>query len=311
MNQSVSRHFDLSHFSLLQISGNDAFEFLHGQITGDLQQLKLHGRLFSAWCLPNGRVICTFIIFTRDDSYFLVLPSMLKDKIVKRLSMFILRAQVTLKDVTDDYALMGLAGHDIEKTLVLSATDKLPGTGSMIQSEHFSCIVLWDKIPRYILAIKIEHIAGLLDRITASSTSGERTGWSLLDIEAGLPWITNSTSELFLPQMLNIDQIHGLSFQKGCYPGQEVIARLHYRGQLKRKMYLGSGQAGITPGAGDRLVHKNSGAVAGDVIDAELHPSGSFRLLAVVETQYVDSDELCLEAAVDISVKLQPITYPA
>lgn len=311
MNHSGSRYFDLSHFSLLRISGNDAFAFLHGQITGDLNHLKLHGWLFSAWCLPNGRVICTFIIFARDDSLFLILPSMLKDKIIKRLSMFILRSQVTLKDVTDDYALMGLAGNDIEKILMQTATHEPPVTGSMIQSEYFSCLELWDKSPRYILAIKIENVAELLGGITATSTAGERIGWSLLDIEAGMPWIINSTSELFLPQMLNIDQMHGLSYQKGCYPGQEVIARLHYRGQLKKKMYLGSGNAGITPGAGDRLVHKDSGVVAGDVIDAELQPAGGFGLLAVTETQYADSDDLCLEGATDISVKLQPITYPA
>ncbi|OGT64954.1 MAG: hypothetical protein A3I13_05885 [Gammaproteobacteria bacterium RIFCSPLOWO2_02_FULL_47_50] len=311
MNHSGSRYFDLSHFSMLQISGNDAFEFLHGQVTGDLNQLKLHGWLFSAWCLPNGRVICTFIIFTRDDSLFLILPSMLKDKIIGRLSMFIMRSHVTLKDVSDDYTLMGLEGNDIEKILMQTTTHEPFVTGSMIQSEYFSCLKLWDKTPRYILAIKMENVAELPGGITATSTAGERAGWSLLDIEAGMPWIINSTSETFLPQMLNIDQMHGLSYQKGCYPGQEVIARLHYRGQLKKKMYLGSGNAGIIPGAGDRLVHKDSGAVAGDVIDAERYPAGGFRLLAVVEIQSADSEDLCLEGATDISARLQPITYPA
>jgi len=311
MHQSNAKYFDLSHFSLLQVSGNDAFDFLHGQITGDLHQLELHGWIFSAWCLPNGRVLCTFIIFAGEDSLFLILPAMLKEKIFGRLSKFILRSQVTLKDVTDDYALIGLTGEEIEKLLMQTATQDPPVTGNMIQSEYFSCLKLWDKTPRYILISKMDHVEGLLDNITTAYKMGERTGWSLLDIEAGMPWIINSTSESFLPQMLNIDQMHGLSYQKGCYPGQEVIARLHYRGQLKKKMYLGSGHAGFTPGAGDRLVHKESGAVAGDVINAESDPADGFRLLTVVDTQSADSNDLCLEGATDISVKLQPITYPA
>ena len=311
MIHSGPGYFDLSHYSLLQISGPDAFGFLHAQITGDLNQLKLHGWLFSAWCQPNGRVICTFIIFARDDNLYLILPSMLKDTVMRRLSMYILRSKVTLQDVTDDYVLMGLAGTDIEKILMQTVTQVPPVTGNMIQSEYFSCLKLWDKTPRYILINTIEHVEGLLDNITTSFHSGKRSGWSLLDIEAGIPWIINSTSESFLPQMLNIDQMHGLSYQKGCYPGQEIIARLHYRGQLKKKMYLGSGNADFTPGAGDRLIHQDSGAVAGDVIDAELHPAGGFRMLAVVETQSAESNNLCLEGATNISIKLQHITYPA
>jgi len=309
MNHSASRYFDLSHFSILEVSGNDAFDFLHGQIAADLNQLKSHGSLFSAWCLPNGRVICTFIIFARDDSFFLVLPSMLKDKIIKRLSMFILRSQVTLNDVSDDYVLTGLSGDEIEKMLQENVASGQKATGNMLQSEFYSALKLPGKIPRYILISKTENVESLMIKITATCKTAQRADWSLLDIEAGIPWIINVTSEAFLPQMLNLDQMHGLSYQKGCYPGQEVIARLHYRGQLKKMMYLGTGKADITPGAGDRLIDRKSGTVAGDVIDAELHPSGEFRLLAVVESQYASNDGLCLEAAPEISVKLQPIVY--
>lgn len=302
-----SRYFDLSHFSLLEISGSDAFEFMHGQITADLNQLETHGWLFSAWCLPNGRVIGTFIIYAFNGSLHMILPSMLKEKIMKRLSMFILRSQVSVKDVSEDYALTGLSDADIKKILQPSSTS----TGNKIQSEKFIFLKLWDTAPRYILISKMEHVEDLMNNITAAYKSGERADWSLLDIEAGMPWIINATSEAFLPQMLNLDQMHGLSYQKGCYPGQEVIARLHYRGQLKKMMYLGAGKAKITPGAGDRLITKNNGNAVADVIDAEQHPSGRFSLLAVAETQYADHDDLCLEAASDISVKLQPIQYPA
>lgn len=303
MNQVNPKYFDLSHFALLQISGKDAFEFLHGQLTADLNQLKSQDWLFSAWCLPNGRVICTFIIFTHDGSYFLILPAMLKDKIVKRLSMYILRSQVSLVDVSDDYALTGIAGAEIEKILP-QMMDNNP-------DQVYSLLQLPDKTHRYILISKMEHVEELMNIITSSCTASGRTEWSLLDIEAGLPWIINATSEAFLPQMLNLEHLHGLSYQKGCYPGQEVIARLHFRGQLKKQLYLGRGKASITPGAGDRLIHRENAAAVGDVIDAELHPSGEFRLLAVVETQYAESDQLSLESAPEIKVTLQPVNRTA
>ncbi len=302
-----SRYFDLSHFALLEISGNDAFEFMHGQITADLNQLETHGWLFSAWCLPNGRVIGTFIIYAFNDSLYMILPSMLKEKIMKRLSMFILRSQVSVNDVSEDYALTGLSDADIKKILQPSSTS----AGNKIQSEKSVFLKLWDTAPRYILVSKMEHVEDLMNNITAAYKPGGRADWSLLDIEAGMPWIINATSEAFLPQMLNLDQMNGLSYQKGCYPGQEVIARLHYRGQLKKMMYLGTGKAEITPGAGDRLITKNNGDAVADVIDAESHSAGSFKLLAVAETQYADHDDLCLESVPDITVALLPIQYPA
>ena len=307
MPQSHPRYFDLSHFSLLEISGSDAFEFIHGQITADLNLAGTHGWLFSAWCLPNGRVISTFIIYVNNGSLHMIVPSMLKDKIMKRLSMFILQSRVSVKDVSEDYALIGLSDTDIKKILQHASTTE----GNKIQSEKITGLKLWGHTPRYLLISKMEYVEDLMNHITETSTPGERADWSLLDIEAGMPWIINATSEAFLPQMLNLDQMHGLSYLKGCYPGQEVIARLHYRGQLKKMMYLGTGKADITPGAGDSLITKSSGNVVADVIDAELYSSGGFRLLAVAETQYANHEDLCLEAAPEITVKLQPINYPA
>lgn len=310
MHQSHPRYFDLSHFSLLEISGSDAFGFMHGQITADLNQLETQGWLFSAWCLPNGRVIGTFIVYANNDSLLMILPSMLKEKIMQRLSMFILRSQVSVNDVSEDYTLIGLSDTEIEKILQPTSISETISAGNKIQSEKVTCLKLWNHGPRYILISKMEHVEDLMNNITAICTPGERVDWNLLDIEAGMPWIINATSEAFLPQMLNLDQMHGLSYQKGCYPGQEVIARLYYRGQLKKMLYLGTGKADISPGAGDRLIIKNSGNVVADVIDAELHSSGGFRLLAVAETQYANHEDLCLESAPDIAVKLQPINYP-
>lgn len=309
MKLSNHQYFDLSHFSLIEISGKDAFSFLHAQITADLVDLKQRGWLFSAWCLPNGRVICTFIVYASGNSLFLMLPSMMKDKIIKRLSMFVLRSAVTLTDRSEEYVLIGLRGAGIDDLAGRHITSPVI-QGRLTQTELFSLLRLPDAVPRRILIGKIEGLPELLNDITGNCTPGERAQWSLLDIEAGLPWIINATSESFLPQMLNLEEMQGLSYGKGCYPGQEIVARLHYRGQVKKRLYLGKGDAEILPGPGDKLEDRAGGILSGDVIDAERHPDGGFRLLAVVETDYADSTALRIQGLQDVSVQLQPIPYP-
>lgn len=302
-------YFDLSHFALLEISGKDAHAFLQGQFTCDLGDLEKYGWLFSSWCLPNGKVICTFIIFIRDDIHYLILPAMLRDKIIQRIKMYILRSDVKINDVSDNYAILGLSGITIDKILHPITSANIQVKGQLRTSKDFSFLEFPGKPPRYILISKIESISKILDNITATSISGDRDTWSLLDIENGLPWIVNSTSENFLPQMLNIDHLHGLSFNKGCFPGQEIISRLHYRGQLKKKLFLGSGQADFTPGPGDRVVIKNNGQPVGEIIDAERNNIGGFSFLAVTEIESAGNDALALQEMTDVAVKLKPITY--
>ncbi len=291
------QYFDLSHFALLEISGDDAFTFLQGQIAGDLALLETRPWLFSCWCLPNGRVICTFIVFRHKQSFMLILPSMLKDKIMKRLSMFVLRSRVSIKDVSDDYALNGISGLDVNKTLPAAVLENI--TVLKFSGQH----------PRCILVSHMDQVSDMLGAVTEKCKVGERAGWSLLDIQSGLPWILNATTETCLPQMLNLDEMHGLSYQKGCYPGQEVIARLHYRGQLKKKLYLGSAAGNVLPGAGDRIEDQNTGEHVGDVIDAEHDSNGQIRLLAVLDISHAGNPALCIPGLQNAPVTFQPIHY--
>ena len=295
MKQHSNMYFDLSHYALLKVTGSDAFDFLQKQFSGDLELIDIYGWLFSAWCLPNGRVVTTFIIFRHDDSLFLILPGMMKTKIIRRLSMFILHSNVKINDISDEYALFGIAGDDTDiRTL---------------HSRSKIVLRLWDKVPRYVLIGKMDETADILNIICDTYKEGDRGNWSLLDIEAGIPWIVDSTSENYLPQMLNLDLMQGLSYKKGCYPGQEVIARLHYRGQLKKRMYLGSVDTVITPGPGDQIELADTGATVGDVIDAERHPDGGVRFLAVSESEHADKTTLRLRDTGSAIIKLAPINY--
>ena len=296
MKQNSNMYFDLSHFALLKVTGSDAFDFLQKQFSGDLNLLDRYGWLFSAWCLPNGRVITTFMIFRYEGSLFMVLPGMMKNKIVKRLSMFILRSDVKINDVSDEYALLGITGDDTD--------------ARSLHTHSVILLRLWDNVPRYVLICKMDAVSDILNIVCESYKESDRGNWSLLDIEAGMPWILESTSACYLPQMLNLDLMQGLSYKKGCYPGQEVIARLHYRGQLKKRMYLGSGNVVITPGPGDHIELADTGATVGDVIDAERHPDGGIRLLAVTESVHADKTTLRLRDTGNATIELAPINYP-
>ena len=112
MKQNTNLYFDLSHFALLEISGPDASDFLQKQFSGDLGLLDVYGWLFSSWCLPNGRVIATFIIFRHNDSLFLILPGSMKAGMIKRLSLYVMRSNVKINDISDEYSLLGITGDD-------------------------------------------------------------------------------------------------------------------------------------------------------------------------------------------------------
>jgi len=269
---SQIKSYDLSHFALIKISGQDAESFLQAQICADLAQLEESGWWFSAWCLPNGRVIATFIVFNHTDSYYLILPSALKDKVLTRLAMFVLRSDVSIADASNDYAMIGLSD------------DKSPAILHIDSLFH-----------RYIVIGPMQIMNQALELINETATTGQRASWSLMDIQTGLPWILEATTERFLPQSLNLDLRGGVSYHKGCYPGQEVLARLHYRGEVKKRLYKGSVGASAMPGPGDRLVTSPERRVVGDILDAERNSEELVHFLAVVEIASARSKALILE----------------
>lgn len=278
MEDSINRHFDLSHFALIKVSGEDAAGFLQNQITADINSLEQQGWVLSAWCLPNGRIICNFILFQSDDGFILILPSMLKDTLIKKLSIYILRSKVSITDISDDYAVIGLQGENISN--VLNEVNLSMQDQRLHSTDGVSIINFQDSTPRIMLVIDMDKIGSISKRIFMACREGDRNQWSLLDIESGLPWITSQTSESFLPQMLNLDLNGGLSLKKGCYPGQEIIARLHFKGEVKKRMYFGIGNGNTTPGPGDELEYQEDGQFLGTIIDAEPSGNEQFKFLA-------------------------------
>lgn len=277
-------------FNLLHVDGSDAVSFLHAQLTCDVENLADGAGSSAAWCNPKGRVITTFLIYRLDNEFFLLLPSGLKDYVVKRLNMFVLRADVRISDFTDGRSLVGVRDQS-ENSNTFSITRL---------NDRLHLFMPDPDCERCLIIDENEPLQKVWTELTRSFKPVDSRCWQLLDIKAGIPWLNDDTTEQFLPQELNLEETGGLSFSKGCYPGQEVVARVHYRGQVKRRLYFARTgmESGVT--AGDKLKNDNDKTI-GTVV-AMTTTTGATVLLAVIETASAQTEALALEngAAVEI-----------
>ncbi len=266
----------LSGFALLAISGNDRHAFLHGQFINDLNLINNPAAQLSAWCNPKGQVITNFIIINTGISYLLIFKQELKEYVEKRLNMFIMRSGVTIENISESSPLVGLANIKDISSLGL---DIPTNAGEVLAVDGLVIICHPDNSGRYLITGSIDALTRKLPELNKSYTSC--SVWELFDILAGLPWITAATQEQFLPQMLNLDALKSLSYQKGCYPGQEVVARLHYRGEVKKRLQLIKSKHELH--IGDNIYLNQSEGKAGTIVNLAKHPDGNYYGLAVID----------------------------
>ncbi len=273
---------ELSHLGLIRLSGPDAPQFLQGQVSNDVRQVSAEHSQLSALCSPKGRMLANFRVFQRADDLYLQLPRERLDAVLKRLRMFVLRAQVSLEDASDQLQRIGIAGRCTE-SLLPAAPDPTPG--SVRQAPPVTIIRLPGDRPRFELIGPADALQSFWEQSAPPARPASADFWALLDIRAGLPTVFEATVEAFVPQMANMQLVDGVSFTKGCYTGQEVVARMQYLGKLKRRMYLARVEAATAPRPGDPLYSptSESGQGAGRVVDARPSPEGGYELLAVVE----------------------------
>lgn len=207
--------YPVTALAVLQISGTDAATFLQGQITGNVHDVTEQQAKFAAMCNPKGRVISTFILKKHTDGFLLILPTALITTVKERLQRYVLRAKVSL--TLTDLSVLGVSS---------SNTDFL--------STEQHCIHLGQRD----LLLTNDVAAVWQDFLARGYQATTEQCWQYLDIVAGLPWLTLDTSEQFIPQMLNLDALGGISYSKGCYTGQEIVARTHYLGKAKRALFV-------------------------------------------------------------------------
>lgn len=281
----------LPSLATLHVAGEDAVDFLQGQLTQSITELRDDETRLAAWCNAKGRARALFRVVPTDTGLLLVGNADVLQAIRPKLQMFVLRARVALTDLSGSEGLMGLAGP-VAETLLSEAVGTLPQTaGGLVRAGDLHVMA----VPggpglRYLLLAPAAQLNPLWTRYAVSLTEADEGFWRLMDIEAGLPELTPATQEAFVPTMLNLEPLGGISYEKGCYPGQEVVARMHYLGRLKRRLYRGALAA--DPPAPGTPVEQTDGSEAGTVVSTAQAPGGGSELLAVLRIDAVDAGEL-------------------
>ncbi|HEX2530976.1 MAG TPA: folate-binding protein, partial [Burkholderiaceae bacterium] len=230
----------LTDLGLIAFSGEDAAHFLHNQLTNDIQHLSVRQARRAGYCTAKGRLLATFLIWKSGDTLVLQLPRPILTTIQRRLQMFVLRAKAKSDDVTDSHVILGIASTAAAAFLsrwfpVLPAEPyaKVDSTAGVLLRVDDAL-----GAPRYQWITTQAVAENAWPALTAVLRPVGSNAWRLGDIYAGIPQITQATQERFIPQMVNFELVGGVSFKKGCYPGQEIVARSHYLGKLKRRMKL-------------------------------------------------------------------------
>jgi tRNA-modifying protein YgfZ len=304
--------FDLSHLRLTSVTGADAVTFLQGQLTNDVHEVTPEHHQLSGHCTHQGRMLANFRVFSHDGALILQTPDDTQAALLKRLSMFVLRSQVQIEDTGDQLVAIGLAGECSTALLeeAFSAIPEIPGAA--VEQNGMSLLCLPGPSPRYEIIGHASILEGLWKGWSTKAKPTNPEIWSLLDIRAGIPTVYSNTSEAFVPQMLNMQLIDGVSFTKGCYVGQEVVARMKYLGELKRRMYLARVNSDGQPQPGDELfsdIESKSGQGSGKIVMSTPSPQGGYELLAVVETSSYQGKNLHLEHASGPALEFLSMPY--
>ncbi len=247
----------VTELGLIAATGDDAASFLHSQLTNDVLHLDQDQARLAGYCSPKGRLLATFLMWRTADAIILQLPRTIQAPVQKRLQMFIMRAKAKLADATlqtETALVLGLGGAKAEAALTMHF-GALPGTpygkldhplGTLIRvADAFG-------MARYQWLMSVATAQSVWPALTATLASGGNDAWNLSQIHAGIPQISTATQEQFVPQMINFELVGGVNFKKGCFPGQEIVARSQYLGKLKRRMTLAT-VASADAKAGDEV----------------------------------------------------------
>ncbi len=301
---------DLSHLGLIEVAGEDATNFLQNQFSNDIRQVNTEHHQLSSYCTPKGRMLSIFRVFQIDSDYYLRMPASLIETVLTRLQKFILMSKVSLHNAGDKLLRIGLAGTGAEK-LLSEYLGGLPAepSQSLLADDHWIL-----KVPgksRFEIYAEPAKIQSLWASLKPHVTTAGANAWPLLDILNGLPNIHPETIEHFVPQMTNLQLLDGVSFKKGCYPGQEVVARMRYLGKLKRRMYLVSIDSPEPPPPGATIVSSNNDKAAetGEIVDARPMGPDNCIALAVLQTANID-EKLHLFDVSGPAVTLRELPYP-
>ena len=299
---------DLSHLGLLEISGADAVTFLQGQVTNDVSLLNGSNAHYTAYCNPKGRMLALFLAFAHYDHLHLQFNRELLEPIMKRLKMYVMRSKVEIKDVSDSIIKFGINGPE--------AASMLEVVFSSIPTEDYQLVSLDNgailKLPsvnndaRFEIFTDAANAPLIWDALKNNCKIVEKPHWDWLEIQAGIPDIELKTQEQFVPQMLNLDILNAINFKKGCYTGQEIVARTHYLGTVKRRTYLAELATELAPAAGDKVLDAANNEV-GQIVRVAPNMSNGFDALIELRIEAKEAGGLTCN---EVAIRLKELPYP-
>lgn len=282
----------LLDWSILRVAGADAAAFLQGQLSNDIGMLDTSHAQLSTYCTAQGRMLATALLWQEAPDYFLQLPAEIAGGIRTRLQKYIMRAAVTLADMTPHLRLLGLGGAGAEAALA-GLVDAPPATPMAIARGREVMVIRVHEQELFEIVVPPHRWSSVWQHLAARACPGGEDGWRWRLIRAAIPVVTTATQEQFVPQMANLEQLGAISFTKGCYPGQEIVARAQYRGEVKRRLFrLHAPYAAAA--AGQPVFQSGEHASSGTVLDAAPAPGGGFDLLAVLSISAAEAGDLRL-----------------
>ncbi|WP_297364829.1 folate-binding protein [Thauera sp.] len=283
----------LLHLGTIRSQGPDSATFLHNLVSNDVKNMGADTAAWNSFNSPKGRMIASLLVWTEDGGHALALSADILPAFLKKFSMYVLRSKVKLADARAELALIGVAGPQAE-AIVQAAGAALPTADMchMLSAGGLRCIRLGAQ--RYVLAAATEAAPAVFDALLgAGAVRAGTAAWQLGMIRAGLPLITAATQEEFVAQMLNYELIGGVDFHKGCYPGQEIVARTQYLGKLKKRTYRLALPAGVAATAGTDLYAPDFGEQsAGKLVNLAPNADGSLEALAVIQSSSAEAGEI-------------------
>ncbi len=301
---------DLSHLGLIQFSGEDAQTFLQGQLSNDVRLLDGKTTQFTSYNTPKGRMLANGLLWRGEPgTYFFQLPASMQAAIQKKLSMYILRAKVKASDASDSVVRLGVGGPGAAAWVAKIFGDAPAAPHTMMHTALGDLIRLPGDTFEILTAADSAPDVWL--KLSAQARPAGAECWDDLMIRAGIPTILPPTQEQFVAQMINYELVHGVNFKKGCYPGQEIVARTQYLGKTKRRMYLASLDADAAPGAGDEIFHSATpDQASGMLVNAAAAPGGGYDVLAVLQTTSAESGSLHWKSLAGPALRLRELPYP-
>ena len=298
---------DLGPLSVLSISGADAAAFLQGQLSSDVIGLADGAAQYTSFNSPKGRMLANFVLWRESAGDFrALLPGELAGPIEKRLRMFVLRSKVTLADLSADFARFGVGGPKAADVLRAVFGEVPPLFGELRREE---ATLLGLPGPRFVVLVAAAAATVTGDRLAGTAIPAPFSVWQWLTIRAGVPVVTASTQDQLIAQSANWDVLGGVNFRKGCYAGQEIIARMQYLGKLKERLYLLHADAATIP-AGERVFAPSfADQPCGTVVNAAPAPGGGIDLLAVVQITAVAGGALYVGSPDGPALAMRALPY--